>query len=54
MSTGYQKLRRGAIRWEWGHRIVEYIHVSCPAQALRCLVVRSHQQSDVGAALRHV
>ena len=53
--THYGKFRRGGYPLgSGGHRIVEYIHVSCPAQALRCLVVRSHQQSDVGAALRHV
>ena len=28
-----------AIRWGAGSRIVEQIHLSCPAEALRCLVV---------------
>ena len=43
-----------AIRWEWGTESSNTFMYHRPAQALRCLVVRSHQQSDVGAALRHV
>ena len=35
----YGSLKRGLPHWKWRHRKFKQIHIQCPSQALRCLVV---------------